>query len=464
MTNASGLTQPSDVVEAALAASRASGCVVIVHDRSEAEVRFANSTTTSNGVRRSRRVTVVSTVPVDDGVAAGVASRSGAVDVEALVRASEAAAHAAPPADDAAPLLDGTTEAGFDARPEETDLSVLRDVLAALPGAFERAARVDAVLAGFAHHAVASTCLGTSTGLRRRHVLPVGTIELVARADGGANSAWVGAGTRDFADVAVDALAAELERRLAWGQRRVELPAGRYDVVLPPSAVADLALYLGWTLSGTEAEEGRSVFSRPGGGTRVGERLSPLAFELRSDPAEPGLDCDPFLWVTASSAEASVFDNGLALARTEWIRDGRLQRLYHHRAGAVKLGVEVGVPGGNLALELPGATGDVESLREGVERGLLLTCLWYIREVDPATLLLTGLTRDGVYLVEHGEVTGAVNNFRFNESPVDLLARATHVGAMTRTLGREFGEGASLTAMPALRVGDFNMSSVSPAS
>jgi len=124
----------------------------------------------------------------------------------------------------------------------------------------------------------------------------------------------------------------------------------------------------------------------------------------------------------------------------------------------------VGVPGGNLALELPGATGDVESLREGVERGLLLTCLWYIREVDPATLLLTGLTRDGVYLVEHGEVTGAVNNFRFNESPVDLLARATHVGAMTRTLGREFGEGASLTAMPALRVGDFNMSSVSPAS
>ena len=122
------------------------------------------------------------------------------------------------------------------------------------------------------------------------------------------------------------------------------------------------------------------------------------------------------------------------------------------------------MPGGNLALELPGATGDVESLREGVERGLLLTCLWYIREVDPATLLLTGLTRDGVYLVEHGEVTGAVNNFRFNESPVDLLARATHVGAMTRTLGREFGEGASLTAMPALRVGDFNMSSVSPAS
>jgi predicted Zn-dependent protease len=89
--------------------------------------------------------------------------------------------------------------------------------------------------------------------------------------------------------------------------------------------------------------------------------------------------------------------------------------------------------------------------------------LWYIREVDPVTLLLTGLTRDGVYLVEHGEVVGAVNNFRFNESPLDVLARTTEAGSSVRALSREWGEWMNRTAMPALRVADFNMSSVSPA-
>jgi predicted Zn-dependent protease len=98
------------------------------------------------------------------------------------------------------------------------------------------------------------------------------------------------------------------------------------------------------------------------------------------------------------------------------------------------------------------------------DRGLLLTCLWYMREVDAQTLLLTGLTRDGVYLVEGGEVVGAVNNFRFNESPVDLLRRLGEVGRTEPTLCREWNDYFARTAMPALRVGEFNMSTVSQAS
>jgi predicted Zn-dependent protease len=97
------------------------------------------------------------------------------------------------------------------------------------------------------------------------------------------------------------------------------------------------------------------------------------------------------------------------------------------------------------------------------ERGLLLTTLWYIREVDPATLLLTGLTRDGVYLIENGEVTAAVNNFRFNESPIDLLRRVTEAGATETTLPREWKDWFTRTAMPPLRIPDFHMSSVSQA-
>ena len=118
----------------------------------------------------------------------------------------------------------------------------------------------------------------------------------------------------------------------------------------------------------------------------------------------------------------------------------------------------------NLVLDVDGATGGIDDLVAGTERGLLLTCLWYIRVVDPQSLLLTGLTRDGVYLVENGEITGAVNNFRFNESPVDLLRRFTAASATMPSFSREWGDDYfSRTATPALRVPDFNMSSVSQA-
>jgi predicted Zn-dependent protease len=109
--------------------------------------------------------------------------------------------------------------------------------------------------------------------------------------------------------------------------------------------------------------------------------------------------------------------------------------------------------------------GSLESMIASTKRGLLLTCLWYIRTVDPQTLLLTGLTRDGVYLIEDGEVTGAVNNFRFNESPVGMLSRLAEAGATERsTLPREWSDYFTRCAMPPLRIEGFNMSSVSQAS
>ena len=118
----------------------------------------------------------------------------------------------------------------------------------------------------------------------------------------------------------------------------------------------------------------------------------------------------------------------------------------------------------NLVLSVDGGSGTEEDLVAGTERGLLLTCLWYIREVDPQSLLLTGLTRDGVYLVEGGEITGVVNNFRFNDSPLDLLNRFTHASATVPSFSREWGDDYfSRTATPALRVPDFHMSSVSEA-
>jgi predicted Zn-dependent protease len=160
-----------------------------------------------------------------------------------------------------------------------------------------------------------------------------------------------------------------------------------------------------------------------------------------------------------------VFDNGLTLTATDWIRGGKLESLMTSRHTAELIGVPTATPDiENYVLSVAGASGSTDDLVAGLEHGLLLTCLWYIRMVDPQTLLLTGLTRDGVYLVENGEVTGAVNNFRFNESPVDLLGRFTAAGATVPSFSREWGDYFSRTATPPLLIPDFNMSSVSQAS
>ncbi|WP_055585047.1 metallopeptidase TldD-related protein [Streptacidiphilus griseoplanus] len=462
-------TAPHEIVERALELSRADGCVVIADEESSANLRWAGNALTTNGVTRSRTLTVIATVDGAEGTASGVVSREAvtAAEVESLVRAAEAAARDAGPAEDARPLVGGgRVDSGFTAAPAETDIGVFADFAPALGEAFARSRDGGRLLYGFARHELTSTYLGTSTGLRLRHDQPTGTVEFNAKTADLAASAWAGAATRDFRDVDAAALQQEVAQRLEWGKRRIDLPAGRYETLLPPSAVADLMVYLGWSMGGRDAAEGRTVFSRPGGGTRLGEQLTPLPLTLRSDPAERGLEASPFVIAHSSGGDQSAFDNGQPLAATDWIRDGRLANLLTTRHSAELTGLPLAPAVDNLVLETAdqAAAPTLEEMAARTERGLLLTCLWYIREVDPATLLLTGLTRDGVYLVEGGEVVGAVNNFRFNESPVDLLGRITEVGRTERCLPREWGDWFTRAAMPPVRVPDFNMSSVSQAS
>jgi predicted Zn-dependent protease len=159
-----------------------------------------------------------------------------------------------------------------------------------------------------------------------------------------------------------------------------------------------------------------------------------------------------------------VFDNGLPLGPTDWITEGNLNALLQTRHSAAVTGLPVTPFVDNLEMSAPGTTDSVDDIVRATKRGLLLTCLWYIREVDPQTLLLTGLTRDGVFLVEDGEVVGSVTNFRFNESPVGMLRRVTAIGGSQDAFAREFGDYFTRTRMPTLRIADFNMSSVSQAS
>jgi predicted Zn-dependent protease len=478
-----GELSPQETVERALAAAKSADCVVIAEETSAANLRWAGNTLTTNGVSRSRQLTVIAIDrrgSGDDGAAVGVVSRAGVRpgQIESVVREAEHAAAESTTAEDAAELIgagqpgpfgidDGGP--GWDAQPGRTEIGLLRDFAAALGETLRAAEAAGRKLYGFAEHQMGSTFLGTSAGVRLRYDQPTGRVELNAKSADLTRSAWTGVATRDFTDVDVAGLDAGLAGRLSWAERSVTLPAGRYETLLPPTAVSDLLIYTYWSAGAKEAAEGRTVFSKPGGGTRIGEKLSALPVTLSSDPRASGLGCAPFVISHASGPDSSVFDNGLPLGRTDWIRDGSLAALVSSRHSAAVAGLPVTPAIDNLTFATAAPTSGagaptLEQMISSTERGLLLTCLWYIREVDPQTLLLTGLTRDGVYLVEKGEVVGAVNNFRFNESPIGMLGRLLEVGATEPTLPREWGDYFNRASMPPVRVEGFNMSSVSQAS
>ena len=479
------MIEADELTAAALAASKADGCIVLLTDTSEVNLRWANNTMTTNGHITTRSFSVVSVVHGAEGPAVGTVSGNGTDldEVRAVVAASEEAARQAGPARDAAPLVEGAADDDFDAPAAATEIGVFARLADELATAFRdsRGGRIAGfagggriagsaggeLLYGFAEHRLETTWLASSTGLRRRWVQPTGTVEVNGKiAADLARSAWAAAYTADFTDLDLTALIAEVRRRLGWSQRQVELPAGRYETILPPSAVADLMTNLVWSLEGRPAHEGRSPWSAAAGSsspTRLGERLTGLPLTLSSDPAATGLSTAPFLATTASGDSVSVFDNGAPARRVDWLRDGTVNALAYPRAAAAELGGVFTPPPENLVLT-GGSSASTDDLVARTDRGLLLTCLWYIREVDPTSLLLTGLTRDGVYLVEDGEVVGQVNNFRFNESPIDLLRRVVEVGATEGTLCREGLDWFSRTSMAPIRVPDLNMSSVSQAS
>jgi predicted Zn-dependent protease len=449
------------VAETALAEAarlgRADETIVLVTDRSTASLRWAGNSMTTNGESWSRSTTVISIVRKSDKAHVGSMTSSD-VDpqsISGLVMASQEAARTAPEASDSAPPLAGTdVPADWDAPAVATSADVFGSVATTLARGFRGADR----LYGFARHELDTTLLATSGGVRRRYTQPTGSVEINAKRDGA--SAWVGIGTPDFADVPSDSMLDDLSMRLGWAEKTVELTAGRYETLMPPSTVSDMMIYLTWNMDGRGAQEGRTALSAPGG-TRVGEKLTELGLTMYSDPAAAGLECAPFLMAASSSERTSVFDNGMDVGRVDWIRDGTINALAYSRAAAAEFDAPAAVLADNLLMT--GGTASLADMVASTERGLLLTTLWYIREVDPTVLLLTGLTRDGVYLVEDGEVTAAVNNFRFNESPLDLLRRATEAGTSEVTLPREWGDWATRAAMPSLRIPDFHMSSVSQA-
>jgi predicted Zn-dependent protease len=207
--------------------------------------------------------------------------------------------------------------------------------------------------------------------------------------------------------------------------------------------VNDLVPLLSGALSARNADEGRSPFSKQGGGNRIGEKVVDERVTLYSDPTDPMLLGDPF-------------DNqGLPIGRTVWIERGVLRNLAYTRFWAQKQGKQpTGTPlAGGLALA--GGTKSTDEIIAGCERGILVTHFFYIRALDPRTVLQTGLTRDGAFLIENGKITRPLKNFRWNESPLLMLNRLEDIGRPEPT--------AAGRLMPALRIKNFNFASSSDA-
>ena len=366
---------PQSLVEHALVSSTADDCIVIVSDKTSANLRWANSTLTTNGVMHGIAVTVISFIRTTDGVSTGSVSGSAtdAGQVATLVQAADAAARAGSPAEDANELLTGGAAVDWEEPPVGTDIHVYDVFAPALGEAFGRATSGGRVLYGFVNHEMTTTYVGSSTGLRLRHAQPTGHYGCTGKTADLGESAWVGGATRDFTDVDALAMEATLATRLGWGSRRVDLPAGRYDTILPPSSVADLMIDAYWYAGARVAQEGQSVYSDRTRGTRIGERIVSPGVNLFSDPAQPGHEGAPFVVAATSGNEESVFDNGLPLGRTDWIRDGELTSLIQTRHSAAMTGQPVTPMIDNLVLAVDGASGSIDDLVAGTERGLLLT-------------------------------------------------------------------------------------------
>jgi predicted Zn-dependent protease len=322
-----------------------------------------------------------------------------------------------------------------------------QDATARASAARAAIARADAsslTAAGFVQtHAIRAT-LATSAGLRAEHASTWAQMTTTMRTRDGTGSGWAGAEATRARDLDPGALASAAADRAERSRAPTKLDPGRYTVVLEPAAVGDLLEFLIEALDARAADQGRSFFS----GRRVGDTIFDPRVTLRSDPLDPATPGCPW------------DGDGVPLLPTTWIDGGKLNNLHYTRfwakqAKRPETGAHATWHLGSSEPTAPSAS----ALVAGVRRGLLVTRFWYTRWLDPKQVLVTGLTRDGLFLIEDGRVTRPVNNFRFNESPVKMLSR---VVAMTSQTYRVPASGEVLR-VPMICCDDFEMASVSDA-
>jgi predicted Zn-dependent protease len=304
----------------------------------------------------------------------------------------------------------------------------------------------DLQAAGFIVVNAGSNALGNSKGLFAYSRSTGSNYTLTVRTADGTGSGWAGATDNDWRAINFAAVSNTAIEKARLSRNPVAIEPGRYTVILEPQAVGDLVQLMGFSLQARTADEGRSAFTKAGGGNKIGERIVDPRVTIVSDPQDPQLLAQPF------------DGQGLPGKRMVWVEDGVLKNLAYSRFWAQKQSKEpTPFPS---SIKMMGGTTSTEDMIKSTARGILVTRLWYLRQVDPRTILFTGLTRDGTFLIENGKISKSIKNFRFNESPLFMLNNIEAIGPSVRIAGTE---GGGPIVMPALKVKDFNFTSLSDA-
>ncbi|HJR42776.1 MAG TPA: TldD/PmbA family protein [Gemmatimonadaceae bacterium] len=310
-------------------------------------------------------------------------------------------------------------------------------------------------VAGYIEANAGVAAVATSRGLFAYHPSSTVTMSTTARTSDGTGSGYAGRGSTDWAQIEPRSLGARAVRKALDSRNPQAVEPGQYTVVLEPQAVADVLPLLIGAMNARSADEGRSPFAKRGGGTKIGERVADERVTIYSDPADPELLTRPF------------DDEGLPIGRTVWIENGVLRSLAYTRywaqqqnakpmGGAASVGGFGGGGGAGFGgIKMLGGDASIEELVAGTDRGILVTRFWYIRSLDPRTVLNTGLTRDGTFLIEKGKVTRSIKNFRWNESPLFMLNKLDALGKAEQVRAG--------LVVPAMRVRDFTFTSLSDA-
>ena len=433
------------LIEKIVKMSKADGISVSIDSGYQANIRFAaNQMSTAGGVINSQ-IGIESTF--GNKHAAAVTNEISDESLRRTVQQSETLAKLSPDDPETMPALPPQSylpvSGYFDSTANLTPEDRARAALTALEPARKAG---DLKAAGFLIVNAAANALGNGKGMFAYNRTTNANYTLTVRTDDGTGSGWVGAEHPDWRQLDFSKLSARAIDKARLSRNPVAVEPGRYTVILEPQAVGDLVQLMAFYMGARESDEGRSAFAKQGGGNKLGEKIADPRVTIFSDPQDPQLLAQPY------------DGEGLPLSRQVWVDGGVLKKLYYSRFWAQKQGKQAtGFPS---SLKMEGGTTSIDDMIKSTPRGILVTRLWYLREVDPRTILYTGLTRDGTFLIENGKISKAVKNFRFNDSPLFLLNKLDAIGPAVRLAGTEAG---GAVVMPPIKAHDFDFTSLSDA-
>ncbi|MEO6447243.1 MAG: metallopeptidase TldD-related protein [Gemmatimonadaceae bacterium] len=437
-----------------LAFATADSTRVTIRSGARANSRFAVNQISTAGDNTDTVVTVLSSF----GKRSATATTNKLDDdaLKAVVGNSEALARLSPEDPEAMPELEPqqytNSTIGWSEATAQLD-PVAR--AAAIQTITEPARAASLVSTGYIEARGTAIAIANSRGLFAYGRTTEAVLTTTVRTPDGQGSGWGGSAHWDWDRIDAKSLGATAIRKSKASHDAVAIEPGRYTVVLEPTAVGNLVQLIAGALSARSADEGRSFFTKQGGGNKIGMKVVDERVTLFSDPMDPDIATNPFA------------SDGLPLNRTVWIENGVVKNLSYDRYWAQKQGREPnaggGGGGGGGGLKMLGGDASIDDLIAGTERGILVTRFWYIRPVDPRTILYTGLTRDGTFLIEKGKITRALKNFRFNESPIFMLNNLEAMSKPIRVSASESGNTGQAIVVPAIRTREFSFTSLSDA-